>query len=50
MFERTVAIRRIRGGKCVCEGCSGYLSNPALSKGGWGFCRVCRCAWQVSTP
>ncbi len=50
MFDRLVAIRRIRSGCYACEACRGGLSDPALSQGGWGFCRVCRCAWQISAP
>jgi len=50
MFDRAVAIRRVREGYCACEACPGRLSDPGLSKGGWGFCRVCRCAWQISAP
>jgi hypothetical protein len=26
------------------------LTDPSLSKGGWGFCRVCGCAWQIVAP
>jgi hypothetical protein len=50
MFNREVAIKRIGSGRCACAACSGQLTDPARSKGGWGFCRVCRCAWQVSAP
>jgi len=50
MFDSVSAIRRVRAGDCACGGCPGQLSDPARSKGGWGFCRVCRCAWQVSAP
>jgi hypothetical protein len=48
MFDRATAIRHIEQGCCPCERCRGDLTKPTLSKGGWGFCRVCRCAWQVS--
>ena len=50
MFDRVLAIRRIRDAHCACEGCPGNLSDPAQSKGRWGFCGICRCAWQVSAP
>lgn len=48
MFDRAMAIRQIQQGRCPCERCSGTLTDPSLSRGGWGFCRVCRCAWQVA--
>lgn len=50
MFDSAVAISRIRAGECACEKCAGRLTDPALSKGGWGFCRDCKCAWQVAAP
>ena len=50
MFERLAAIRSIQAGNCACERCPGRLSDVALSKGGWSFCHVCRCAWQVAAP
>jgi hypothetical protein len=25
------------------------LTDAARSPGGWGFCRVCKCAWKTST-
>jgi hypothetical protein len=50
MFDRATAIRQIEQGRCACERCPGDLTKPTLSKGGWGFCQVCRCAWQVAAP
>lgn len=50
MFERATAIRQIEQGRCPCERCPGTLTDPLRSKGGWGFCRTCGCAWQVSAP
>lgn len=50
MFERNEALKRIAAGRCPCSGCLGLLTDPARSKGGWGFCQTCRCAWQVATP
>src|SRR5216683_1537717 len=49
MFNRNEAIKRIAFGRCACADCSGHLTDPARSKGGWGFCRDCGCAWQVAT-
>jgi hypothetical protein len=48
MFDRSQALSRIGAGSCACAACGGRLSEPALSPGGWGFCRICRCAWKVS--
>ena len=50
MFNRDQAIKRIASRRCACANCSGQLTDPALSKGRWGFCRACGCAWQVATP
>jgi hypothetical protein len=50
MFNRDLAIKRIASGRCACADCSGQLTDPARSKGGWGFCSVCQCAWQIATP
>lgn len=49
MFERTAAIKLIQSDKCACDACAGHLTSPAMSAGGWGFCRICHCAWNVST-
>jgi hypothetical protein len=48
MFDRTRAVARIETGKCACGGCRGELTDAALSRGNWRFCRVGRCAWKVS--
>jgi hypothetical protein len=48
MFERERAIADIAAGRCPCAACPGALSDPARSRGGWGFCRACGCAWQAS--
>jgi hypothetical protein len=50
VFDRAVAIKIIRAGICACSDCHGNLTDPALSKGGWGFCRDCRCARKIATP
>ncbi len=50
MFNREQVIKRIASGRCACAGCLGQLTDPARSKGGWGFCRACGCAWQIATP
>jgi hypothetical protein len=50
MFTRNEAIKRIASGRCACADCPGRLTDPARSKGGWGFCRACGCAWQIATP
>jgi len=50
MFNSQSAIRLIRERRCPCERCVGTLTDPSRSKGGWGFCRTCGCAWQVSAP
>ena len=49
MFDRAAALTRVRVGKCACSGCSGDLTDPGRSRGGWSFCRSCRCAWKTST-
>lgn len=49
MFDRAVALSRVEAGECACENCAGELTDAALSKSGWRFCRNCRCAWQIST-
>jgi hypothetical protein len=49
MFDRAAALARVAVGKCACSGCSGELTDPARSRGGWSFCRSCRCAWKTST-
>jgi hypothetical protein len=49
MFDRGVALSRLEAGKCACHGCAGELTDAALSRGGWRFCRNCRCAWKAST-
>jgi len=48
MFDRERAIADIAAGRCPCAAFPGILSDPARSRGGWGFCRACGCAWQVS--
>lgn len=49
MFDRERAIAVIEAGGCACPSCRGRLTDPASSRTGWGFCQVCRCAWQVQT-
>jgi hypothetical protein len=48
MFDEERGIQVIESGRCACTACPGQLTNAALSAGGWGFCRICRCAWKVS--
>ena len=48
MFDRSRAVTQLGAGKCACSGCDGSLTDSALSRGKWSFCRVCRCAWKVS--
>jgi hypothetical protein len=48
MFDRARAIAEVAAGNCACAGCRGGLTDAALSRGNWRFCRVCRCAWKVS--
>jgi len=48
-FDREKAIATVEAGGCACTGCRGELTDPALSADAWGFCKVCRCAWQVQT-
>ena len=48
MFDRAVALELLGAGRCACESCAGELTDAELSKGGWRFCRICRCAWQIS--
>ena len=47
MFDRERAIATIEASGCPCSGCRGQLTDAELSRGGWSFCKVCRCAWQV---
>jgi len=49
MFDRTMALSRVGARQCACPGCAGVLTDPARSRGGWSFCRSCRCAWKTST-
>jgi len=49
MFDRAKAIAQVNEGVCACEKCKGTLTEAALSPGRWRFCRICRCAWKVST-
>jgi len=49
MFDRAKAVAEIEAGVCACKACHGQLTDAALSRGSWRFCRVCRCAWKVST-
>lgn len=37
----------LEAGRCGCPGCSGTLTDPDKSPGGWRFCQVCGCAWKV---
>ena len=48
MFDRARAVAQVAAGNCACAGCRGELTDAALSRGNWRFCRVCRCAWKVS--
>jgi len=48
MFDRIKALKRIESRSCACSGCTGRLTEAALSPGGWGFCRICHCAWKGS--
>jgi hypothetical protein len=34
-------VRVLEAGRCGCHGCSGTLTDLALSPSGWGFCRSC---------
>src|SRR5450759_2246817 len=49
MFDRATALARIDANICACPGCSGELTDSARSRGGWRFCRICHCAWKIST-
>jgi hypothetical protein len=49
MFDREKAIAALEAGSCPCRGCRGQLTDANLSRGGWSFCKVCRCAWKVQT-
>ena len=49
MFDRAHAVAKLEVGKCACRGCEGGLTDAALSRGNWRFCRLCRCAWKLST-
>lgn len=48
MFDRAEAVALVERGICACETCKGTLTEAARSRGGWRFCRKCRCAWKVS--
>lgn len=48
MFDRATALSRVGTRQCACPGCAGALTDPARSRGGWRFCRTCRCAWKIS--
>ena len=48
MFDRSRAIAEIEAGRCACISCPGQLTDAALSRGNWRFCRFCRCAWKLS--
>jgi hypothetical protein len=48
MFDRARAVAAVEAGNCACGACRGELTDAALSRGNWRFCRVCRCAWKVS--
>lgn len=49
MFDRARSLKLIESRSCACTGCAGQLTDAARSRGGWGFCRECRCAWMTST-
>jgi hypothetical protein len=49
MFDRAHAVVKLEAGNCACYACDGELTDAALSRGNWRFCRLCRCAWKVST-
>src|SRR6266851_3289831 len=49
VFDNAVAVDLIAKRCCACPGCAGSLTESDRSPGGWGFCRVCRCAWKTST-
>jgi len=46
MFDRARSLKLIESRSCACTGCAGRLTDPARSRGGWGFCRECRCGWK----
>jgi len=48
MFDRAHALVELAAGICACRGCDGELTDAALSRGNWRFCRTCRCAWKVA--
>ncbi len=48
MFDRAKALTLVDAGLCACDNCGGTLTDAALSRGAWRFCRVCRCAWKVT--
>src|SRR5260370_29812456 len=48
LFNRDQAFKPASRPGAAPADCAGQLTDPARSKGGWGFCRVCRCAWQVA--
>ena len=49
MFDCSAALVRLEADECACEDCAGELTDAALSRGSWRFCRSCRCAWKIST-
>src|ERR1700730_18415257 len=49
MFDRARSLKLIESRSCACTGCAGQLTDAARSRGGWGFCQECRCAWMIST-
>jgi hypothetical protein len=49
VFDNAVAVDQIAQLRCACPNCSGSLTEASRSPSGWGFCRVCRCAWKLST-
>jgi hypothetical protein len=49
MFNRDHAVEQITEGRCPCDRCADQLTDPSRSKGGWGHCLTCQCAWQIST-
>ena len=48
LFDNDEGIALLAEGRCPCLGCTGTLTDPARSPGGWSFCRACRCAWKIS--
>src|SRR5260370_42556262 len=49
VFDNPLAVDQLAKRCCACPDCTGSLTEADRSPGGWGFCRVCRCAWQIPT-